>query len=1178
MSFNRKVLLNKSTALFKPKIIRTGLENLGTQINDFESISSFNNTNIESSSSFRYFNKDGLISTQQVKIDYSKFENHTFFHSAVAKTNEAFDKIINYFPFDGEGKEIEDFEDNLTGFEKYIYKNINKNVGYVTFTGSNEPSPFIKVDDSTGAKYPSISRNKKGDFLLDPQEKPFTVELNLKIPNIQNQNQIIFQKINKDNERAYNLTLGLESSSDVNSCNIFFGISSGSNYLHTSGQIAKGNFNHIAAIYDKNSSGDQKLYLRVNHSTVYSSSIGQNFGSLNYSNKYITIGSGSQCKVNGSVFTPAQNLSGSIDELRYFKSARLPSELLAYSNKNLDFNAESSNNHNIVLNYRFNEPSGDYEGNSIVFDYSGNSLHSSISNFNTKCRLSGSDIPLTGEDLSKNLILFPNFSKTLSLNTQLMTTASFYDAANPNLITKLVPPHYFDEGNQKENFSSILGTFNKNFSGGTLPNQKQSNSAQLLVIFLLVWAKFFDEIKIFIDSITHINNLSYDNYNVPPDVFLKEIGRINGIDLPPMFRGSNVDQLFNGVDIIKEPGKSQIALIEIQNIIWRRILASLPFLRKSKGTMASIKSIFRSTGIEPDNLFLFREYSGNTKNSIENIRENKNNVFQFLNFSGSLAILSSTTDAQGRPNNKPTLKSNFLSSSRIEIGNPKIKGSFVNAGTGPNQTMHGISNNKSDGILTSGSFTFEGHYYFDQNVTHYTTQSLARIHTSGSYKTGWEGLISNLIYNKNQKKLTLSLYDSVSLSKENLLFLTGVNIINNKIYNVSFGYDRLNSTPSSGSLFLRVGRQESGELYDFKSTSSLVPALDNSVLRNISISHNNQGPFLCIGSQSINNISPTLFLRKSSNSDVTCTDFSGFLGNIKYFSKKVSENEFKEHVKNPTSFGNNKPFESYFFDKLSTGSYEKIRLLTDFFQATTSSNSSGEIKIFDFSKNDFHLNGKGFESNKMVFKTIKSLYTMLSSNFDISIADKKVRIRSFKSEERANNDRYAEIGPVYAVNEYEKVVDDPRFSIDMSVMKGLNEQIMKIFSDYDFLSTALGKTNLFFGEFYPDLVSLRRSYFEIILEKINLGKYSELFKWIDNSLTNLVFDMIPHTTKFMGINFVYENHVLERNKYAYFTHNEIYSQKSNITSTYNNTTSQGSNSNQNESFESIDTIETLINQ
>ena len=40
-----------------------------------------------------------LKSTQQLNIDWSNFENHTFFSSAEVKVNEAFDLLINRFPF-----------------------------------------------------------------------------------------------------------------------------------------------------------------------------------------------------------------------------------------------------------------------------------------------------------------------------------------------------------------------------------------------------------------------------------------------------------------------------------------------------------------------------------------------------------------------------------------------------------------------------------------------------------------------------------------------------------------------------------------------------------------------------------------------------------------------------------------------------------------------------------------------------------------------------------------------------------------------------------------------------------------------------------------------------------------------------------------------------------------------
>ena len=57
------------------------------------------------------------------------------------------------------------------------------------------------------------------------------------------------------------------------------------------------------------------------------------------------------------------------------------------------------------------------------------------------------------------------------------------------------------------------------------------------------------------------------------------------------------------------------------------------------------------------------------------------------------------------------------------------------------------------------------------------------------------------------------------------------------------------------------------------------------------------------------------------------------------------------------------------------------------------------------------------------------------------------------------------------------------------------------------------------------------------MEHINLGKYRGLFKWIDNTYTDLVFSFIPRTTNFLGINFIYESHVLERHRLKYMYNN-----------------------------------------
>jgi hypothetical protein len=86
--------------------------------------SDFDGFGLKSSSSFRYESDAiGLKNTQQINLDWSKFENHVFFESAAAKINFSFDKIINNFPFDGTKDQLTNFIGDLTGFEKYVLDN-----------------------------------------------------------------------------------------------------------------------------------------------------------------------------------------------------------------------------------------------------------------------------------------------------------------------------------------------------------------------------------------------------------------------------------------------------------------------------------------------------------------------------------------------------------------------------------------------------------------------------------------------------------------------------------------------------------------------------------------------------------------------------------------------------------------------------------------------------------------------------------------------------------------------------------------------------------------------------------------------------------------------------------------------------------------------------------------------
>ena len=119
----------------------------------------------------------------------------------------------------------------------------------------------------------------------------------------------------------------------------------------------------------------------------------------------------------------------------------------------------------------------------------------------------------------------------------------------------------------------------------------------------------------------------------------------------------------------------------------------------------------RSTGIDPDTMFRFREYGGPYELSVNSSRIKRND-------SSTLLTLQSGSK----------LMSPYLSGSRIEVGTPEPRGSFVNKKV---FEPHGESDYVWDGLFTSGSWTVE--FLVQPNTPQLlTTMSLSRVCTTGS--------------------------------------------------------------------------------------------------------------------------------------------------------------------------------------------------------------------------------------------------------------------------------------------------------------------------------------------------------------------------------------------------------------------------------------------------------------
>jgi hypothetical protein len=1114
MARNKSIesLVNSRPALFEPDVVRGIIEKPeGSAYFKKYVGDDFKGSNEELSSSFKFdIEGEGVVSTQQLNIDWTNFGNHTFFNSAQVKTNVSFDKIIKEFPFDGTFEETENFFSNLTGFEKYVYDSFPKNNGYLFFSGTNVGESFggtyIITPDIEGANFPMVSKMSGGKTIINPGFKPMTVEMSIFVPDEPNENSVILDKHTQTtpgNNQGFYVAL---SGSTTNTARAEFFVLSGTTYDQVPVEFEKGQWNHLAWVWDR-TPGVEKVCSYVNQQLFASSSqIVIEFGEIRSEAAELLIGSGSALE---NIFEPETTLSGALDELRIWHSVRNKRQLEEFSKQTLYADPD------LKLYYKFNEPSG--SNSNIVLDHSSNSLHGKLSAFSTLLNVrnipTGSiagPSPIEYETIELSPILFPQHPKVISLREALLERGKAFDFENPNLITKLIPSHYLLEGQVAEAFQEVEGTIIDMLASDAEPRSQQLGETQVLLLMLYTWAKFFDEMNLFIQAFSTLNHLDYDMPDTMPDNFLEFYANKFGIKIPSLFTGSTIEQYIEGKNIQDVFSVNDMSLQKVKNQIWRRLLINMRDFIGSKGTIHSVKSFIRGSGIDPDNNFRIREFGGPSQKNLSFSKEKKSEISTMLSFvSGGL------------------LRSPFLVSEKIEPGFPF---------NGPDSD--------SNNLLTSGSWTFEAIYKFNPQLDYETEQSLVRLNVAGPDTNEEDGIVVNVIAKRSGGVEAYFRPDN----DVNATFLvvstsSDANLFNGQKWNMAVGRqrndDNLQSDISS-SYFLRVAQQNNGEEPNFYkekvwfNDSPQGGAVEN-IFQNISSDWNTSGSYFIVGSQSVDT-SVLRFL--NDDAEVTSglareTGFKGSVSQIRFWSKFITEKEWAEHVRNFKSVGVEKPETNFNFVSNKDKSFQRLRMDISTDQPQTSTDGSGNIVLTDFSQNDFEVIGTGFPSESNVIRPERFYFSFLSPNFDQAATFEKVRVRGFEKLENTENAPWSQVGPVYDLLASEPVMDDVRFTIDISVIDYLNEDIMTIFSSLESFDNILGSPELAFSDNYPNLEALREVYFNKLTDKVNFKDFFQFFKWIDTSFTSFITQLVPRKTKFLGTNFVIQSHVLERSKFSY---------------------------------------------
>lgn len=1101
-------------------------------------------TNHESTSSFFYdVPGSGLKSSQQVNVDWSRFENHTFFNSAEVNVNIAFDRIINSYPFDGTKKEHEVFFEGLSGFEKWVYDVMPKNVGYLLFSGSLETQngisgTHISVKDYAGSLYPELSKLKSGQRILDPGDSSWSVEMHVYVPAQSNSASVIVQRIVGD-DQGY--TYYLKPTSSLGTVESQFVVTSGSFFMSASVELSKGQFNHVCLVYNKE--GRFHKLQTFLESVLRSESITSVvMDPLIVSDSTLNIGSGSRFYAGDSYVTPTTTFSGALDELRFFHSIRTSQTLAAYAKKSVYASDD------LKLYFKFNEPYGllapttSDSVNRIVLDSSGNSLHSLIDEpgFTFSLRSTGSVAPpLSYERIDLSPVLFTTYADVSSLNQSLLSSASAYDAENPNLITKLVPQHYLVDGQSFDGFETQQGTIGEEYTSTSIPGSGKMGSSQIMLTFLYIWAKFFDELKIYVDAFSKIHYVDYYTDETAPDTFLPYLFKWSGFKIPSLFLDASIEQYVDSENIEFQISRGADPLKSIQNQILRRTLVSMGSIIRSKGTQRSIKSFLRTVGLDPDNSFRIREFGGPTERPLTFSREEKIEPGSWLDVLSSSQMISP-----------------FLTASRLEPGFPDIRGSFVDQ---RNYPPHGISDDANDGLLTSGSWTYESIYRFPLYKTIVNlTQSLARMEVTGTNTTtSAGGIIFNLVATSGTLAFPTQviLYgrpsSATSSSQAPVLKLTvDADIFDGNRWNVSFGRLRGDAVNvyNSSSYYLRAASsaddvRESTAWFRETGTES---STTSSSLENFGVSETNvSGSYLKLGSGSYSfgsDLGTYIYLNNTtvaSESAARANVFEGQITQMRFWSKAFELEEWKEHVRNFKSLGVKDPLKNFNFNRTRSGSFERLRIDVSMRQPDVLTDAQGNLMLFDYSQNELHMSGTSFVTSSSPFISDLFKYSMISPYFDEASTNEKVRVRSYQDFDKVSATPWAEVAPVYRLNPSDRPTDNTRFSIEFSLVDALNRDIISIFSSLDSLDNVIGNPELQFSPDYPGLENLRDIYFQRLTDKLNFKSFFEFFRWFEQSIGTFIDQLIPRKTRYFGTNFVIESHMLERPKFEHLN-NEPY--------------------------------------
>lgn len=1051
-------------------------------------------------------------------IDYNKPETFAFFGSAQKYYEDSIEHIYESYPYDGSRSEKVDWSLSASLIDLYMLEHeYPKSTGHLELERSSISSADTLYNTYTTPRYISFSggpqkntiynasKNRESNLKIDGTTGN-TVEFWLKKDNSSWQTALTREVI-LDVDTKYNnasvdrgrLTIELQAPSSSAASPFMITYTSGSNGTSTSGNerglrigdstvtktsVADGKWHHYAvSMKSEGSSTVYKLYVdgALNQSVTESHALGP---VANFTNA--TIGA-----ANGGASTLGTGqMSGSIDEFRFWKVERTQKQIGENWYRAVHGGSDNDNsNANLGVYFKFNEGvTGVQTHDEIVLDYSGRINNGKIVGWKSDLRSTVSGIESSENLPEKNFkeVKDPivNSENTLvsDLVSKFRNRGQTHDIQNPGALRNSVPQFFVDQDNGffKELLQIMASSFDDLFlKVKNLPKMKNYDNSD-----------FFNTKGSYTKQESELllgcpEDLQIDFVGSHTKPWVNHILEHYGLVTTEIFANASLAEKFFGrtKDITFEHD-----LHELKNSILSNIHKNLVNIYKSKGTESSFRNLVRCFGVD-DDLIKLKTYGNNEQYEIENkpvyrVVKQKSVSFEGLNQSATIYQTSSSSGERdyitGSTNYTPfTLEANIL-------------------------------------------FPEEN----DNTTSSLTTSSLFGMHNVKGSESG-----NNLDWHTN---------DSGSIQVE---FVRRTNNSKEGYFKVSSGNSTFTAVTSSHfldvydnshwNISVRVGAQ--GDIdFNLQSAPGGATYLVEFTGYNYDLDVL-QDSFYVTSSISKANFEKISKLNKAVYVGAHRTNFSGSvqsssdvrLLSFNYWNDALEEDELKEHAQNPSVFGRKNPEMVSLFDNGANQRAGDSLALRWQFSTLTASSGTGTLDVVDFSHGDattkpnaitqFKHRGYGFDfqnndSNAIELELIPSVEYF---ELDNVYSSDKVKVKETETSIFEADSR--------PITHY--------YSFEKSMYDSISREMISFFAGMKGFNNLIGEPVNKYRQKYKLLEKMKAKFFSRVTNTVDLEKFVDYYRWIDQSLSHFLNQLVPASAYFGNdISDVVESHILERNK------------------------------------------------